>query len=88
MIGAGAAYTFSKFLIEADVKWINWSDADGYQGCLPFGNPVKIESELTENAIDLGLTWRFYDACIKHMVVFCNYFFLDIYCHIVTLSRM
>ena len=28
-------------------------------GTDPFGNPVKIESELTENAIDFGLTWRF-----------------------------
>ena len=30
-IGGGAAYTFSKLLIEADVKWINWGDADGYK---------------------------------------------------------
>lgn len=30
-IGAGAAYTFSNFLIETDVKWINWGDADGYK---------------------------------------------------------
>ena len=30
-IGAGAAYAFSKVLIEADVKWINWSNADGYK---------------------------------------------------------
>ena len=30
-IGTGAAYTFSNLLIEADVKWINWSDADGYK---------------------------------------------------------
>lgn len=163
-IGAGAAYMFSKFLIEADVKWINWSNADGYEdfdwndqwvfaiggqyqpipklflragynyaktpvddndgfdgtagkkvqgklipseyyyetfrligfpalvehhitlgigyeftqtfsvnlgymhafkndlkqdGTTPFGVPVTIESELTEDAIDLGLTWRF-----------------------------
>ena len=163
-IGGGAAYSFSKVLIEADVKWINWSDADGYKdfdwndqwvfaiggqytpitnlylragynyaktpvddndgfngratrsvqgkvipseyyyetfrligfpalaehhvtvgigydftpnfsaslgymhafkndlsetGSDPFGNPVTIKSELTENAIDLGLTWRF-----------------------------
>jgi len=163
-IGAGAAYMFSKFLIEADVKWINWSDADGYKdfdwndqwvfaiggqyqpipklflragynyaktpvddndgfnggatksvqgkvipseyyyetfrligfpalvehhitlgigyeftqafsvnlgymhafkntlsetGTDPFGNSVKLKSELAENAIDLGLTWRF-----------------------------
>ena len=163
-IGAGAAYAFSKILIEADVKWINWSDADGYEdfdwddqwvfaiggqyqpipnlflragynyaktpledndnfdgmgqrkvqgktipseyyyetfrligfpalaehhitvgigyeftqsfsvnlgymhafkndlsetGTDPFGNSVKIKSELTENALDLGLTWRF-----------------------------
>ena len=28
-------------------------------GTDPFGNPVEIESELTENAIDFGLTWRF-----------------------------
>jgi long-chain fatty acid transport protein len=163
-IGGGAAYAFSKLLIEADVKWIDWSDADGYKdfdwndqwvfaigaqyqpipklfvragynyaktpvedndgfngmatkkvqgktipsqyyyetfrligfpalaehhitlgigyeftqrfsvnlgymhafkndlsetGTDPFGNDVKIESELTENAIDLGLTWLF-----------------------------
>ena len=30
-IGAGAAYGLSNFLIEVDVKWINWSDADGYK---------------------------------------------------------
>ena len=30
-IGGGVAYTFSNFLIETDVKWINWSDADGYK---------------------------------------------------------
>ena len=30
-IGGGVAYTFSNFLIETDVKWINWSDADGYE---------------------------------------------------------
>jgi len=29
-IGGGVAYAFSNFLIETDVKWINWSDADGY----------------------------------------------------------
>ena len=163
-IGAGAAYMFNQFIIEADVKWINWSDADGYKdfdwndqwvfaiggqyqpipklflragynyaktpvddndgfdgrstkkvqgkvipseyyyetfrligfpalvehhvtlgigyeftptfsvnlgymhafkndlkedGTTPFGVPVTIESELTEDAIDLGLTWRF-----------------------------
>jgi long-chain fatty acid transport protein len=154
-IGAGAAYAFQKLLIEADVKWINWSDADGYEdfdwndqwvfaigtqfepisklflragynyaktpvnrnnnfdgtrtrsdyyetfrligfpalaehhitvgigydftanfsvslgymhafkndlsesGTTPFGQPVKIESELTEDSIDFGLTWRF-----------------------------
>jgi hypothetical protein len=28
-------------------------------GTDPFGNPVEIESKLTENAIDFGLTWRF-----------------------------
>ena len=163
-IGVGAAYAFSNLLIETDVKWLNWGDADGYKdfdwedqwvfaigaqyqpisklfiragynyaktpvedndnfngmagknvqgkiipseyyyetfrligfpalaehhitfgigyeftptfsanlgymhafkndlsetGTDPFGNPVKIESELTENAIDIGLTWRF-----------------------------
>jgi long-chain fatty acid transport protein len=163
-IGGGAAYAFSNLLIEADVKWLNWSDADGYKdfdwkdqwvfavgaqfepisnlfvragynyaqtpvedndgfnglagksvqgkviqseyyyetfrligfpalaehhitvgigynftqslsvnlgymhafkndlsetGTDPFGNPVEIESELVENAVDLGLTWRF-----------------------------
>ena len=163
-IGAGAAYAFQKLLIEVDVKWINWSDADGYEdfdwndqwvfaigtqfepisklflragynyaktpvdknnnfdgtrtrsvqgkvipseyyyetfrmigfpalaehhitvgigydftanfsaslgymhafkndlsesGTTPFGQPVKIESELTEDSIDFGLTWRF-----------------------------
>lgn len=30
-IGGGVAYAISKFLIEADVKWINWGDADGYK---------------------------------------------------------
>ena len=31
-IGGGAAYTFgNNLLVEADVKWINWSDADGYE---------------------------------------------------------
>ena len=30
-IGGGAAYSFKKLLIEADVKWINWGDADGYK---------------------------------------------------------
>ncbi|MEE4265430.1 MAG: outer membrane protein transport protein [Desulfobacteraceae bacterium] len=31
-IGTGAAYTIGNtFLIEADIKWINWSDADGYK---------------------------------------------------------
>ena len=30
-IGGGVAYTFSNFLIETDVKWINWGDADGYK---------------------------------------------------------
>ena len=32
-IGIGAAYELlgKKLLIEADVKWINWSDADGYK---------------------------------------------------------
>jgi len=163
-IGAGAAYAFQKLLIEADVKWINWSNAEGYEdfdwndqwvfaigaqfepiaklflragynyaktpvdknsgfdgtrtrsvqgkvipseyyyetfrmigfpalaehhitvgigydftanfsasigymhafkndlsesGTTPFGQPVKIESELTEDSIDFGLTWRF-----------------------------
>ena len=28
-------------------------------GTTPFGQPVKIESELTEDSIDFGLTWRF-----------------------------
>jgi long-chain fatty acid transport protein len=28
-------------------------------GTDPFGNSVKLKSELAENAIDLGLTWRF-----------------------------
>ncbi len=30
-IGAGAAYTINNFLVEADIKWINWGDADGYK---------------------------------------------------------
>jgi len=29
-LGFGAAVTFGNFLFEADTKWINWSDADGY----------------------------------------------------------
>ena len=29
-LGFGAAYETGSFLVEADVKWINWSDADGY----------------------------------------------------------
>jgi long-chain fatty acid transport protein len=28
-------------------------------GTTPFGQPVTIESELTEDSIDFGLTWRF-----------------------------
>jgi len=31
LIGGGVAYTFRKLLIEADVKWINWGDADGHK---------------------------------------------------------
>jgi long-chain fatty acid transport protein len=32
-LGLGAAYLFlnGQLLVEADVKWINWSDADGYK---------------------------------------------------------
>ena len=30
-IGGGVAYTFQKLLIEGDVKWLNWGDADGYK---------------------------------------------------------
>jgi long-chain fatty acid transport protein len=30
-LGFGAAVTFGSFLVEADTKWINWSDADGYE---------------------------------------------------------
>jgi long-chain fatty acid transport protein len=29
-VGAGAAYEWSDFLVEADAKWINWADTDGY----------------------------------------------------------
>ena len=31
-VGFGAAYDFlqGKLLLETDVKWLNWSDADGY----------------------------------------------------------
>jgi len=30
-IGGGLAYTFNKLLIETDVNWINWGNADGYK---------------------------------------------------------
>ena len=30
-LGFGAAVTFGNFLFEADTKWINWSNADGYE---------------------------------------------------------
>jgi long-chain fatty acid transport protein len=30
-IGGGVAYAFQKLLIEGDVKWINWGNADGYK---------------------------------------------------------
>ena len=30
-LGFGAAVTFGSFLFEADTKWINWSNADGYK---------------------------------------------------------
>jgi long-chain fatty acid transport protein len=30
-LGLGVAFTFKNFLIEVDGKWINWSDADGYE---------------------------------------------------------
>jgi long-chain fatty acid transport protein len=30
-IGGGVAYTYQKLLIETDVKWVNWGDADGYE---------------------------------------------------------
>jgi len=29
-IGFGLAYDIGKFLVEGDVKWLNWSDANGY----------------------------------------------------------
>jgi len=30
-IGGGLAYTFNKLLIETDVNWISWGNADGYE---------------------------------------------------------
>ena len=30
-LGFGTAYSVSRFLIEADVKWVNWGDAKGYK---------------------------------------------------------
>jgi long-chain fatty acid transport protein len=30
-LGLGVAFTFKNFLFEVDGKWINWSDADGYE---------------------------------------------------------
>lgn len=30
-LGFGAAVTFGNFLVEADTKWINWENADGYE---------------------------------------------------------
>ena len=30
-LGFGAAVTFGNFLVEANTKWINWEDADGYK---------------------------------------------------------
>ena len=30
-VGFGAAYEWSGFLLEANAKWLNWSDADGYK---------------------------------------------------------
>jgi long-chain fatty acid transport protein len=30
-VGIGIAYTYGKLLLETDVKWINWSNANGYE---------------------------------------------------------
>ena len=59
-ITAGIGYEFTQRL-SANLGYMHPFKNDlSETGIDLLGNPVKIESELTENAIDLGLTWRFY----------------------------
>ena len=71
-IGGGAAYTFSKLVIEADVKWVNWGNWGNVDGldmriltgiimgiCSWRPVPTDHKTLLTEDAVDFGLTWRF-----------------------------
>jgi long-chain fatty acid transport protein len=58
-ITVGIGYEFTQsFSVNLGYMHAFENDLDE-KGTDPFGNPVKIESELEENAIDLGLTWRF-----------------------------